>query len=1034
MSGLAVWGLSDSSYPYIGYVVVDIEFQEKAIGGAESLSVLALICPGPTSPDQTAVIIGTNASLFSRLAQLCKESTGTDIVHTLGIQVESTSEDVVPSSQTGTVPFDMDDAVGCVKWPGPESLNLPPRGGCCVKCEVEMTESLGRTVLMVDASAVTSLPAGVLVQTVILPIHAIENRQLLVLVQNESMKETSLPVGAVLGYLYVADPVSPSQVTEPCDQVIDPKRFNFGDSTIPEEWKERMQQKLSKRTKVFSLQEWDVGLAKGVEHCIRLSDSRPFRERSRRLAPADIDDVRKHLQDLLNVGIIKESHSPYASPIVIARKKNGAVRMCIDYRTLNARTIPDQYTTPRVDDALDCLVGSQWFSVLDLRSGYYQIAMAEADKDKTAFICPLGFYQFERMPQGVTGAPATFQRLMERVVGDMNLLQVLVYLDDLIVFGKSLEEHEERLMKVLERLEEAGLKVSIDKCCFCQNRVKYVGHIVSKEGIAADPDKIAAVTHWPKPTDLKSLRSFLGFCGYYRRFIANYSSIVRPLTELTKGYVPTQKRKKSIKGKSMTYFRESEPFGDRWDESCTTAFKQIIHCLTNAPVLAFADPNKPYILHVDASLKGLGAVLYQEHSEGLRPVAFASRKLRPTEQRYPIHQLEFLSLKWAVVDKFHDYLYGAKFTVKTDNNPLTYVLTSAKLNATGHRWLAALATYDFSIQYRPGKNNTDADLLSRRFVDEDEVNKWKDIPVSGVKSICQRVSSQVGLEDTPRYVEQLGAPPEAIPEAYAYPTRLELSSLELLSREELIKAQEEDSAVKRAITALKERKWPAKVTDPQVVALKHEAGKLLMKDGLLQRVTKKSKKEFFQVVLPATFRDVVLKAMHDELGHLGIERVTDLLRSRFYWPKMMFDVQEYIKNCGACITRKSPGQRAAPLHQITSNGPMDLVCIDFLTVEPDSKGVSNVLIITDHFTRYAQAFPSKNQKACSVAKILVEKYFIHYGLPARIHSDQGRDFESRLIKELLNLLGVRKSRTTPYHPQGDPQPERFNRTLLAMLV
>ncbi|KAL1264128.1 hypothetical protein QQF64_004483 [Cirrhinus molitorella] len=794
-----------------------------------------------------------------------------------------------------------------------------------------------------------------------------------------------------------------------------------------------MQQQLSRRTKVFSLQEWDVGLAKGIEHSIRLTDPRPFRERSRRLAPADIDDVRKHLQDLLKVGIIKESHSPYASPIVIARKKNGAVRMCIDYRTLNARTIPDQYTTPRVDDALDCLVGSQWFSVLDLRSGYYQIAMAEADKEKTAFICPLGFYQFERMPQGVTGAPATCQRLMERVVGDMNLLQVLVYLDDLIVFGKSLEEHEERLLKVLDRLEEAGLKVSIDKCCFCQNRVKYVGHIVSKEGIATDPDKIAAVTHWPQPTDLKSLRSFLGFCGYYRRFIANYSSIVRPLTELTRGYAPTMKRKNASQGKTMTYFKESEPFGDRWDDSCTTAFHQIIHCLTHAPVLAFADPSQPYILHVDASLKGLGAVLYQEYPEGLHPVAVASRKLRTAEQRYPIHQLEFLSLKWAVVDKFHDYLYGAKFTVRTDNNPLTYVLTSAKLNATGHRWLAALSTYDFSIQYRPGKNNTDADLLSRRFVDEDGDNKWKDIPASGVKSICQRVSSQVGLEDNPRYVEQLGAPPESIPAAYAYPTRLGFNSLELVSREELIKAQEEDSAVKLAITALKERKWPAKTADPEVVALKHEAGKLLMKDELLQRVTKRSNRQFFQLVLPAKFREGVLRAMHDDLGHLGIERITDLLRSRFYWPKMMVDVQEYIKNCGACITRKSPGQRAAPLHQITSSGPMDLVCIDFLTVEADSKGLTNVLIITDHFTRYAQAFLSKNQKALSVAKILVEKYFIHYGLPARIHSDQGRDFESRLIKELLNLLGIRKSRTTPYHPQGDPQPERFNRTLLAML-
>lgn len=707
--------------------------------------------------------------------------------------------------------------------------------------------------------------------------------------------------------------------------------------------------------------------------------------------------------------------------------------MCIDYRTLNTRTIPDQYTTPRVDDALDCLVGSQWFSVLDLKSGYYQIAMAEADKEKTAFICPLGFYQFERMPQGVTGAPATFQRLMERVVGDMNLLQVLVYLDDLIVFGKSLEEHEERLLKVLDRLEEAGLKVSIDKCCFCQNRVKYVGHIVSKEGIATDPDKLAAVTQWPQPTDLKSLRSFLGFCGYYRRFIANYSSIVRPLTELTKGYAPTQKGKKSSKEKSITYFKESEPFGDRWDDSCMIAFQQIINCLTHAPILAFADPSKPYILHVDASLKGLGAVLYQEYPEGLRPVAFASRKLRPAEQRYPIHQLKFLSLKWAVVAKFHDYLYGAKFTVRTDNNPLTYVLTSAKLNATGHRWLAALATYDFSIQYRPGKNNTDADLLSRKFVDEDEKNKWKDIPVSGVKSICQRVSSQVALEESPRYVEQLGAPPESIPEAYVYPTRLEINPLEVLSQVELVKAQEEDPAVKVAITALNERKWPATLSDPEMVALKHGAGKLLMKDDLLQRVTKKSNKELFQLVLPTKFREMVLKAMHDDLGHLGIERVTDLLRSRFYWPKMIIVVQNYIKNCGVCITRKSPGQRAAPLHQITSSGPMDLVCIDFLTVEPDSKGLSNVLIITDHFTCYAQAFPSKNQKALSVAKILVEKYFIHYGLPARIHSDQGRDFESRLIKELLSLLGIRKSRTTPYHPQGDPQPERFNRTLLAIL-
>lgn len=222
-------------------------------------------------------------------------------------------------------------------------------------------------------------------------------------------------MGTVLAHMYVTDIVTVAQPDELTTTFLDPNLFNFGDSPISEDWKKRLSQKLAERRTVFSLHEWEVGLAKGVEHQIQLNDARPFRERSHRLTPADIDDVRRHLQELLAAGIIKESRSPFASPIVKARKKNGSIRMCVDYRTLNKRTIPDQYTMPRVEDALECLSGSQWFSVLDLRSGYYQIPMAEEDKEKTAFICPLGFFQFERMPQGITGAPATFQRLMAMV-------------------------------------------------------------------------------------------------------------------------------------------------------------------------------------------------------------------------------------------------------------------------------------------------------------------------------------------------------------------------------------------------------------------------------------------------------------------------------------------------------------------------------------------------------------------------------------------------------------------------------------------
>ena len=386
----------------------------------------------------------------------------------------------------------------------------------------------------------------------------------------------------MLAQVYLVDTVTELKKTSVQEKSIDPELFDFGDSPIPEAWKARLATKLAERANVFSLEEWDSGLAKGVTHHIRLRDARPFRERSRRIAPADIEDVRRHLQELLAAGIIKESQSPYASPIVIVRKKSGKVRMCIDYRLLNSRTVPDQYTMPCIDDVLDCLTGSKWFSVLDLRSGYYQVEMSEADKEKTAFICPLGFFQFERMPQGITGAPATFQRLMEKAVGDMNLLQVLVYLDDLIVFGRTLEEHEERLLKVLDRLEECGLKLSIDKCQFCQPQVKFLGHIVSASGVATDPEKVRAVTHWKKPNDLKSLRSFLGFCGYYRRFIESYSSIVRPLTELTKGYPPAQRsRKDVIKGKKETYFQVSEPFGSLWTPACDEAFQNIVYKLTH---------------------------------------------------------------------------------------------------------------------------------------------------------------------------------------------------------------------------------------------------------------------------------------------------------------------------------------------------------------------------------------------------------------------------------------------------------------------
>ncbi|PIK53262.1 Septin-8-A [Apostichopus japonicus] len=496
-----------------------------------------------------------------------------------------------------------------------------------------------------------------------------------------------------------------------------PEPFSLKESPVSEGWRHRIEQVLREHRDVFSTDDLDIGRTAEVMHRIRLTDDTPFRQKSRRIPPADFKDAKEHIEELLRKSIIRESFSPYASAIVLVRKKNGDIRLTVDYRLLNSRTVKDQYNIPKIEDTFHSLSGAVWFSSLDLKSGYYQIEMEEEDKQKTAFWCPLGFYEFNRMPQGICNAPATFQRLMEKCMGAMAFQDVIVYLDDLLIFSHTLEEHETKLRKVLARLREYGLKLNPDKCQFLRPSVKCLGHVISADGVQTDPDKISAVSTWPRPQNVTELKSFLGFAGYYRRFIENYSRIAKPLNSLSQLYEPVRKRrgKARIRTKDSPAQRPSPdtPFGDSWTSVCQTAFDQLIKKLTMAPILNFANFEEPFVLHTDASTSGLGAALYQQHEGKLRPVAYAAGPIQKRGQ-LPAHKLEFLALKWAVTAKFSDYLYGNKFLVMTDNNPLTYVLSTVKLDAVGHRWLAALANYEFDLKYKPGRYNQDADGLSRR--------------------------------------------------------------------------------------------------------------------------------------------------------------------------------------------------------------------------------------------------------------------------------------------------------------------------------
>ncbi len=1041
ISALEIWGLSPADYPYDGYLSLKLEFSEADVGVAETIDALVLVCPDPVVRGGASILVGTNTPTVRRLLKSCKDKRGEKFLSTMHLNPVFKKA----FEELSELPPDNDDHKrGTVWFAQTKPVTLRPGGVARVTGVPKFQGMPSTQAILVDSPdnpvEEPRFPEELLVRPELQASAVVRSKRITVLVRNVSTKEITLTRGTPIAHLFPVDVMSPPSANKESDVEsagkLTPSSFNFGDSPVPKEWKERLVGKMMERSEVFSTHEFDIGCCKSTHHTIKSTEDKPFRERSRRLAPADVEALRKHLSQLKDAGVITESRSPYASPIVVARKKTGRIRMCVDFRTLNRRTVPDQYTVPRVEDALACLHGSKWFSVLDLRSGYYQVPMSEADKEKTAFICPVGFYQFERMPQGVSGAPATFQRIMEQTVGDMNLLEVLVYLDDIIVFGTTLEEHEARLLKVLDRLKEEGLKLSLDKCQFCQPSVTYVGHIVSQDGVSTDPKKTEAVTTWPRPSTVTALRSFLGFCGYYRRFVKDYSKVVYPLNQLLSGYPPTAKRAKMKQ--NGIYLNPYEPFGCRWDEACEAAFETLKQRLTQAPVLAFANPQLPYVLHVDASLEGLGGVLYQDQGEGLRPVAFISRSLAPSERHYPAHKLEFLALKWAVVDKLHDYLYGAKFEVRTDNNPLTYVLTSAKLDATGHRWLAALSTYDFSLRYRAGVQNIDADALSRRpHPTPAQEQEWKDISAAGVRAMCQ--TSVVTKQENPcasRAIDHLGPSMQAVPQAYCNLSTLRVGEMPMLNAAELSHAQQEDLGISEVWSALchGDATKVDKTKHRTCPLLLREWDRLKIRQGVMYRITSPpGKSRRSQLVLPEKYRKMVMNSLHDDSGHLGLDKTYGLIQDRFYWPRMKLDIEEYCKSCERCIKRKTLPKKVAPLTHLQSDGPLDLVCMDFLSIEPDSSNTENVLVITDHYTRYAQAFPTRDQKASTVAKVLVEKYFVHYGLPKRMHSDQGRDFESRLVHELLSTLGIEKSRTTPYHPQGDPQPERFNRTLLNML-
>ena len=769
-------------------------------------------------------------------------------------------------------------------------------------------------------------------------------------------------------------------------------------------------------------------------------------------------EVRKCLDNWLKQGIIRPSKSPYTSQVVIVRKKTSEIHLCVDFRKLNAISIRDSFPLPCVEEALQAIQAAVWFSSFDLAQGYLQMAMEEEDIEKTAFRAgSSGLYEFTHMPFVLTNTGTSFCRLMEMCIGDQQYITLLFYLDDICIFAETADQMLDCIEFMFSRLKEFNLKIKPKKSHFVQTSITFLGHILSANGISPNPEKVTKIKDWPTPKTPKEVHSFIGLASYYLRFIPNFAKWAGPLHALI---VPASFKQKIHKGE----MKKSDLPEFQWTSACQEGFDQLKKALTEAPVLTFPDYSKLFIWETDASLKGLGVVLSQKGDDNeIRVITYASQSLRPSEKSmwdYSLAKIELMALKWSVCDKFKDYLLGSKFTVFTDNNPLCYI-KSSKLGAAQIHRLSEFALYDFDIVYRSGKSNLVADALSHRPEVEEETEK--EIPPKSDDDECIAVSYQVeeqgghisSMEFNQVISELVGGTKidkklkDCIQVTDVAKEKLNGKTIEVatgmvslfdsITPKEMAEFQRQDNQIAPILTYVEQAHKPSKKVTYQIRSklarkLALQWDRLILKQGVLHQLYIFNEMEYHQLVLPQRYHRKVLTALHDHMGHQGIDRTLDLLRERVYWPSMAKDAQNWVTNCHHChIARGDYNQPKPTIGHLEAHNPLDLVCLDFTKIDPSKTGKENVLVITDAFTKFSLAVCTPNQTAKTVAKILVEKWFHVYGVSSRIHSDQGRCFDSNIIKALCKMYGVEQSFTSPYNPRGNIFCKCFNRTLFGLL-
>ena len=699
--------------------------------------------------------------------------------------------------------------------------------------------------------------------------------------------------------------------------------------------------------------------------------------------------LRKTLTELLDKNFIRVSSSPAAAPVLFAKKPGGGLRFCVDYRALNAITRKDRYPIPLIRETLNSIAKAKWFTKLDVTAAFYKIRIEKGEEWKTAFRTRYGLFEWQVMPFGLTGAPATFQRYINWVLREYIDEFCSAYIDDILIYSDgSLSDHREKVKKVLDKLHEANLQLDISKCEFDKKTVRYLGFVIEAGvGIRMEPEKVRAIMEWEAPRSTRGVRSFIGFANYYRRFIHGFSWLVTPLTELTK---------------------KGTPF--KWGPEAQRAFEKLKVMFVTAPILAQFDPEKETILEADSSGWSVGGVLSQYNERGeLHPCAYFSKKNLPAECNYEIHDKELLAII-RCLEEWDSELRSVKdFTILTDHKNLEYFMKVRKLTERQVRWSLILSRYNFRLAFRPGKLAGKPDALSR---------KEQDIPTDASdERLQQRITQLLKPEVLPTTESSLHAAPMNPQPPQRDEGRPSIEDLWTAALEQDESFKEIKNAIERG-----DRRFP------QQLKLQVTMAECSLDDKGRPRFRERLWAPDYEPL-----RTRIMQDTHDSAvtGHPGRDLLVSILSRRFYWPGLSQDVRRFIRNCDGCGSKKPWRERKWGLLK-----PLPIperiwrdISIDFITGLPLSNGSTNCMVITDRLGKGVIFEDLSDIETETVAERFMHCFYRYHGLPDAIVSDRGGQFVGHLWRRVCQLAGINQRLSSSYHPETDGATERMNQTL-----